>query len=153
MSDSNQVIIEPDTIETNITKSLEAPKLDPIYLSIANDHLAGKKVDELATIYGVSEDLVTSVIAKKEVEQYITGVLLSRGYAHRAKRLSLIDKVIDGKIQEAEETGVFSKRDLLDWMKFMSEEEKNMRPKEKQGPQVAIQVNNYEKLMGDLLSD
>jgi len=149
----NQVVIKTDTLESNLVKSLEAPKLDPIYLSIANDHMSGISVEDLSNMYDISQDLVTSIIAKKEVENYINGVLLTQGYVHRNKRLALINKVIDKKLEEAEETGVLSKKDLLDWLKHLKDEETSIRPKEKQGPAVAIQVNNYDKLMNDLLTD
>ena len=48
------------------------------------------------------------------------------------------------------ETGIYSKKDLLDWMKHLQEVEKDLKPKT-QGPAVAVQINNYDKLMRDLM--
>jgi len=134
-----------------LNKTLEAPALDPVVLALANDYLSGKGVNEIANEYGISEDRVTAVIEKKEVKNYIDSVFATQGYLNRIKRINLINSVIDQKIQEAVETGIYSKKDLLDWMKHLQEVETSLKPKTAQGPQVAIQVNNYDKLMKDLM--
>src|SRR5210317_20591 len=133
-----------------LNKTLEAPALDPVVLALANDYLSGKGVGELADEYGISEDRVTSVIEKKEVKNYIDSVFATQGYLNRIKRINLINQVIDQKIQEAVETGIYSKKDLLDWMKHLQEVETALKPKQS-GPAVAVQINNYDKLMKDLM--
>jgi len=119
-----------------LTKTLDAPPLDPVVLALANDYLAGKSV--------------TSVIEKKEVKAYIDSVFATQGYLNRIKRMNLINQVIDQKLQEAVETGIYSKKDLLDWMKHLQDIEIGMKPKTA-GPAVAVQINNYDKLMKDLM--
>ena len=133
-----------------LNRSLEAPPLDPVVLALANDYLSGKGVNEIADEYGISEDRGTAVIEKKEVKNYIDSVFATQGYLNRIKRINLINQVIDQKIQEAVETGIYSKKDLLDWMKHLQEVEKDLKPKT-QGPAVAVQINNYDKLMRDLM--
>ena len=133
-----------------LNRSLEAPPLDPVVLALANDYLSGKGVVEIADEYGITEDRVTAVIEKKEVKNYIDSVFATQGYLNRIKRINLINQVIDQKIQEAVETGIYSKKDLLDWMKHLQEVEKDLKPKT-QGPAVAVQINNYDKLMRDLM--
>ena len=133
-----------------LNRSLEAPPLDPVVLALANDYLSGKGVNEIADEYGISEDRVTAVIEKKEVKNYIDSVFATQGYLNRIKRINLINSVIDQKIQEAVETGIYSKKDLLDWMKHLQEVETSLKPKTT-GPQVAVQINNYDKLMRDLM--
>ena len=135
-----------------LNKTLEAPALDPVVLALANDYLSGKGVDEIASEYGITEDRVTAVIEKKEVKNYIDSVFATQGYLNRIKRINLINQVIDQKIQEAVETGIYSKKDLLDWMKDLQEVETSLKPKAAQGPQVAVQINNYDKFMKDLMS-
>ena len=135
-----------------LNKTLEAPALDPVVLALANDYLSGKGVEEIASEYGITEDRVTAVIEKKEVKNYIDSVFATQGYLNRIKRINLINQVIDQKIQEAVETGIYSKKDLLDWMKHLQEVEPSLKPKAAQGPQVAVQINNYDKLMKDLMS-
>ena len=133
-----------------LNRSLEAPPLDPVVLALANDYLSGKGVDEIAEEYGLPEDRVTAVIEKKEVRSYIDSVFATQGYLNRIKRINLINSVIDQKIQEAVETGIYSKKDLLDWMKHLQEVETSLKPKQT-GPAVAVQINNYDKLMKDLM--
>lgn len=138
------------TVEA-LNRTLEAPALDPVVLALANDYLSGKGVEEIASEYGISEDRVTAVIEKKEVKNYIDSVFATQGYLNRIKRINLINQVIDQKIQEAVETGIYSKKDLLDWMKHLQEVETSLKPKQPQGPAVAVQINNYDKLMKDLM--
>ena len=143
---SNNITTSVDALN----RTLEAPALDPVVLALANDYLSGKGVGEIADEYGISEDRVTAVIEKKEVKNYIDSVFATQGYLNRIKRINLINQVIDQKIQEAVETGIYSKKDLLDWMKHLQEVETALKPKQS-GPAVAVQINNYDKLMKDLM--
>ena len=145
-------LIQPTTTVEALNKTLETPPLDPVVLAIANDYLAGHDISKLSEEYGITEDRVTSVIEKKEVKSYIDSVFATQGYLNRIKRVALINRVIDQKIEEAMETGIYSKKDLLDWMKHLQEVETGLKPKNN-GPAVAIQVNNYDKLMKDLMND
>ena len=113
----------PTTTVQALNKTLEAPPLDPVVLAIANDYLAGKSVEEMSNEYAVSQDRITSVIEQKDVKSYIDNVFATQGYLNRVKRINLINQVIDQKIQDAVETGVYSKKDLLDWMKHLHEVE------------------------------
>ena len=145
-------LIQPTTTVEALNKTLETPPLDPVVLAIANDYLAGHDITKLSEEYGITEDRVTSVIEKKEVKSYIDSVFATQGYLNRIKRINLINRVIDQKIEEAMETGIYSKKDLLDWMKHLQEVETGLKPKNN-GPAVAIRVNNYDKLMKDLMND
>ena len=142
----------PITYSEQLNEPLAAPALDPTYLLVANDFLAGQSIDEIAKNHSLTMDQVTSIIENKEVKSYVDNVYLSQGYLNRQKRLSVINKVIDEKLQEAFESGVYSKKDLLDWMKLLNDMETSARPKRETG--VAVQINNnYDSLMKDLLGD
>lgn len=143
-------IISPSTTVDALNKVLEAPPLDPVILAIANDYLSGKSIDTIADEYGITPDRVTSVVEKREVKTYIDNVFATQGYLNRVRRIALINRVIDQKVQEAAETGIYSKKDLLDWMKHLAEVEETLKPSNK-GPAVAVQINNYDRLMKDLL--
>lgn len=136
--------------EDALNKNLEPANVDPVLLTIANSYLEGKDVMVIAEECNISVDRVVNALEKKEVKTYIDNVFLAQGYLHRAKRLNLINKVIEKKIEEAEETDVFTKKDLLDWLKHLHEIESAARPKEK-GPAVAVQINNYDKFMENIL--
>ena len=138
--------------EVALSDSLEAPAIDPVMLSIANESLAGKTIYQIAEDFSMPADIVTQVINKKEVETYINTVYLSQGFINRNKRMSLINKIIEAKWEEAQETLMYSKKDMLDWIKVLNEMDRDARPKPEQKPAVAIQVNNnYSDLMKDLL--
>ena len=129
---------------------METPSLDPILLSVANEFLGGTDVTEIADKFEISTDRVTQIVEKKEVKNYIDNVYLTQGYLNRIKRINIINSVIEQKLTEAVETGQYSKKDLLDWMKHLHEVETAARPKDK-GPTVAVQVNNYDSLMKEVL--
>lgn len=143
-------VTSPSTTVEALNRTLDAPALDPVVLAIANDYLSGKSIDTIANEYGISADRVTTVIEKREVKAYVDNVFATQGYLNRVRRIALINAVIDQKVQDAVETGIYSKKDLLDWMKHLAEVEASLKPQVK-GPAVAIQVNNYDRLMKDLL--
>ena len=143
-------ITSPSTTVEALNRTLEAPSLDPVVLAIANDYLSGKSIVTIADEYGISSDRVTAVIEKREVKAYIDNVFATQGYLNRVRRFALINNVIDQKVQEAVETGIYSKKDLLDWMKHLADVEATLKPQVK-GPAVAVQINNYDRLMKDLL--
>jgi hypothetical protein len=145
---ANKEVFSP---QKALKEQLEAPELDPIVLGVANDYLAGKSINEIAESYDVAPDVISSTLDKKEVKNYIDNVYLSQGFMSRFKRIDLINKIIEEKVQESLETGVLSKKDVFDYLKLLNDMEKEAKPKDK-GPGVAIQVNNnYENLMQDLL--
>ena len=147
---TSNVQLVPTTSVDALNKTLDTPPLDPVVLAIANDFLSGKSIEEMSDEYGVSQDRITSVVEKKEVKIYIDSVFATQGYLNRVKRINLINQVIDQKIADAVETGVYSNKDLLDWMRHLQEIESGLKPKQS-GPQVAVQINNYDKLMKDLM--
>ncbi len=141
------------TVEQALAESIKAPKLDPIILSVANMFIEGKNITVIAEEFDVPADIITNTLDKKEVKTYIETVYQSTGFMNRFKRLGLMNIVIEEKLKEAIEVGFHSKKDLLEWMKLMEVMDSNARPK-KEGPAVAIQVNNnYDKLVNDLLED
>ena len=144
-------IFSPTTTIEALNKTLDSPALDPVLLAIANDYLAGGDIDLIAHEYGISSDRVIAVIEKREVKAYIDGVYATQGYLNRFKRAGIINKVIDQKLEDALESGEFSKKDLLDWIKHAHDMEESSKPKQAAGPTTAIQINNYDKLMKDLL--
>lgn len=146
----NEIQIKESDI---IKKSLEAPPLDPLILEVANCILEGRNIQDIADEFSVPGDVITNIAEKKEVKAYINQVYLSEGYMNRIKRLKLMDTVINQKLEDALETGLYSKKDLLDWLKEYNVMEQNTKPKNTT-PAVAIQVNNnYENLMKDLAKD
>jgi hypothetical protein len=118
----------------------------------------------------LSENAVAETLNKREVKQYIDTVYLDTGYRNRNNIASLLDNIIASKLEEAEETGVYSKKDLSDLLslahKMRMDEIKAQTELEKAKGytiknQTNVQINesipfgqgNYGKLMEKLLSD
>ena len=150
---NKEVTVYENSPSSTLIKSLEAPALDPVILALANEHLAGKDYEELSREFGVNKDVVTQILNKKEVKSYIDTVFLNQGYLNRQKLSNLINQVVEAKVVDALESGEWSKKDLLDWLKFVQTISVETQGKEK-GPQVQVNVqNNYMKLMKELFSD
>ena len=142
------------TYSDNLNASLDAPEIDPQHMVIANEMLCGKSIPQISELTGLSNDQVTAIAERSEVRRYVDGVYMSQGYLNRVRRMQVINKVIDEKLAEAADTGVYSKRDLLEWLKLLNDMDRDSRPK---APTTAVQVNNhtnnYTNLMQDLLGD
>ena len=146
------------TLVDALNKTLEAPAVDPVLLQIANKYLQGQEIADIADELEVSRDRVVSILEKAEVKRYIDGVMSSQGYLNRVRRMDLINEVIEQKVAEARDTEMFSRKDLLDWLKHIAELEKDLQPKEAKqpaaGPAVAVQISNspnYDRLMGEII--
>ena len=142
------------TYSDNLNASLDAPEIDPQHMVIANEMLCGKSIPQISELTGLSNDQVTAIAERSEVRRYVDAVYMSQGYLNRVRRMQVINKVIDEKLAEAADTGVYSKRDLLEWLKLLNDMDRDSRPK---APTTAVQVNNhtnnYTNLMQDLLGD
>jgi hypothetical protein len=142
------------TYSDNLNASLDAPEIDPQHMVVANEMLCGRSIPDIANLTGLSNDQVTAIAERSEVRRYVDAVYMSQGYLNRVRRMQVINRVIDEKLAEAAETGVYSKRDLLEWLKLLNDMDRDSRPK---APTTAVQVNNhtnnYTNLMQDLLGD
>ena len=153
---SNEMIINaepggPIDLSDALNKALEAPQLDAVLLSIANDYLAGMDTGDISEQYGISRERVIAVLEAKDVKIYIDGVYQTSGFLNRFKRLALVNKVIESKIADALAAGGdYSDKDILDWLKLLNDMDKTANPKQTRAT-VAVQVNNYDKLMNDLI--
>lgn len=147
-------VVKYDSASNALMESLEAPPLDPRVLSIANKSLSGESPQEIAEEFDLPADVVSQVLEKPEVKNYVRQVYLTQGYLNRSKRLKIINNVIDSKLAEAAETGQYSKKDLYDWIKLLHDMERDTTPKERSGNTVAVQVNNnYENLINDIFNN
>jgi len=147
---SKDIINITSQSENALVKSLEGKPLDPILLGVANEYLKNTSINDIADQFATTTDVIVKVLDKKDVKSYIEGVYLTQGYMDRFKRMDIINKVINQKLEEALMTDTYSKKDLHDWLKLINQMEDAVRGKDR-GPTVAVQVNNnYENLMKDL---
>lgn len=88
--------------------------LPPETFEVANDYLLTNSIAQTADNLGISPDQAQSILARPEAKNYISQVYFDQGYRNRNKLGALLDRVIDAKIQEAEETEILTSKDLVD---------------------------------------
>jgi ATP-dependent exoDNAse (exonuclease V) beta subunit len=128
----------------------------PESLEVANVYLETGDIQSTADNLGLPLETVTRVLNEKQVKDYINQVYLDTGYRNRFKLTTLLDEMIESKLEEAKEFGHYTKADLLDLMKF-SHQLRMDQAKIEQTHQTNVQINefggggNYNALMEKLL--
>ena len=145
----------------------EITTISPEGIEVANTYLQYGNIREVCNYLCVSEDKVVAILNKREVKQYIDTVYLDMGYRNRNNLASVMDDMIASKLEEAVETGIYSKKDLADLLqmahKMRMDEIKAQAELEKATTdrnQTNVQINegipfgqgNYGKLMEKLLN-
>ncbi len=132
-------------------------KLAPEGFDIANAYLEYGSVEEVATALQIPRHEVAAVLTRKDVKDYIDGIYLDMGYRNKNKLGALLDKMIDAKIKEAEETEVLTSKDLFDLIS-LAHKMRMDEIKATQAPQIGTNINvaqfgegNYGKLMDKLM--
>jgi hypothetical protein len=148
--------------------SKELTTISPEGLEIAQAYLQFGNIKAVTELLHVPEEKVVAVIARREVKKYIDEVYLDAGFRNRNNIASVMDEIIECKLEEARESQVFSNKDLVDLMQIvhkMRMDEINAQAKADASStniknQQNIQVNsqpfaqgNYGSLIKDLLKD
>jgi len=145
-------------------------KMSPEGLEIANSYLEHGSIPAVCDTLGVTEHEVAEVLNKREIKQYIDTVFLDTGDRNRFKLSETLDLLIEKKLEEAEETQIYTNKDMADLLalahKMRIEEMKAQIDLEKAKAgniknQVNIQDNsgipfgqgNYGQLLKKLLKD
>lgn len=148
----------------------EITQISPEGLEVANAYLQFGNIRAVCEYMHVSENQVVEVLNKREVKKYIDTVYLDMGYRNKNNIANVLDDMIASKLEEAQETGVYSSKDLADLLQMahkmrmdeikaqtelLKAETTNIRN------QTNVQINdaalpfgqgNYGKLMEKLLS-
>jgi hypothetical protein len=147
-----------------------ATKMSPEGLEIANSYLEHGSIPAVASKLRVSQNEVTDILNKREIKQYIDTVFLDTGYRNRFKLSETLDMLIEKKLEESEETQIYTNKDMADLIqmahKMRMEEIKAQTEMEKAKAQtVKTQVNiqdnsgtpfgqgNYGELIKKLMKD
>lgn len=147
----------------------ELTTISPEGLEVANSYLMFGNIKGVCEHLQVAEYEVIEVLNKREVKKYIDTVYLDMGYRNKNNIGSLLDDMIASKLEEAQESGVYSSKDLADLLqmahKMRIDEIKAQTDLEKaQGGNIKNQTNvqineavpfgqgNYGKLMEKLLN-
>lgn len=127
--------------------------LSPEVSAIADTYVAlGQDADATAKALNLTKAAVIAVVNTKEASSYISSVYFSSGYLNKTKFFSVMEKLIDKKLEEMEESEMGSSADILELMQAMHKmkmDELKLEIKKAElenaknaKPGVAIQVNN-----------
>jgi len=92
--------------------------ISPENLTIANAYLEFGGAAEAAMSLGITPREVTDTIEKGEIKRYIDAIYLDSGYRNRFKLAEVMDKLLDMKLEEMDETEMGSKKDILEVLAF-----------------------------------
>jgi len=95
-----------------------ATKMSPEGLEIANAYLEKGTIPAVCAKLGVTENEVTEVLNKREIKQYIDTVFLDTGYRNRFKITETLDMLIEKKLEESEETEIYTNKDMADLLQM-----------------------------------
>jgi hypothetical protein len=122
-----------------LTTELQERQINPIFVPVVNDYLAGRDIGDIAAAHGLDVMEVSLILEKPEIQNYCTQTIMSMGYLGRLKRVDLINKVVAKIVEDAEENEApYSNKDLLDWVKVLQKEWEINKSK---APAPTVQVN------------
>ena len=150
--------------------SKEVTTISPEGLEIANSYLQFGNIRAVCELLQVRENTVVEALNKREVKKYIDTVYLDVGFRNKNNISSALDEIIASKLEEAQESGVYSSKDLADLLqiahKMRMDEIKAQADAEKANTtnirtQNNVQINaevpfgqgNYGELMKKLLKE
>ena len=147
----------------------EVTAISPEGMEVANSYLTLGNIKGVCEYLCVPESKVVDILNRMEVKKYIDTVYLDTGYRNKNNIGSLLDEMIESKLEEAQDSGVYSSKDLADLLqmahKMRMDEIKAQADIEKASAsniknQTNVQINegvpfgqgNYGKLMDKLLN-
>jgi hypothetical protein len=92
----------------------ETLRISPEALEVANSYLQLQDLQKVAADLDMPVDMVTTMLAKREVKAYIDNVFMNVGFNNQFKLRGAMDALIAQKFQELDEAGVGSGKDIAD---------------------------------------
>jgi hypothetical protein len=96
----------------------ELTTISPEGLDIANCYLQYGNIRAVSEYLQVPESNIAEILNKREVKKYIDTIYLDMGYRNKNNIGSLLDEMIASKLEEAQESGVYSSKDLADLLQM-----------------------------------
>lgn len=100
----------PTTVPANTPA--EVLNISPENLEVANAYLQNPNILAVAEELEITPDLVTQIMARREVKAYIDQIFLNLGFNNRFKLSSLMDTIITKKLQDLDEADAGSTKDI-----------------------------------------
>lgn len=135
---------------------MDLVKIAPEELQVVETYLTlDSNVANAANTLGIPRDRVQQIIARPHIKAYLKGVYMEQGYLNAGRLSSLLEEMIESKLEEARVDEVYTKADLLDLLKFAASLRRDLSKEDApQTPstQTNIQINTgYDKLLNRLL--
>ena len=96
----------------------EVTTISPEGLEVANAYLQFGNIRAVCEMLAVPENQVVELLNKREVKKYIDTVYLDMGYRNKNNIATVLDEMIQSKLEEAKETGVYPSKDLADLLQM-----------------------------------
>ena len=127
--------------------------IQPEIAAVADSYVAMDfDLDKTAKALNMDKRAVLAIIDSKEASAYISRIYFNTGYLNKSKFFSVMEKLIDKKLEEMEESEMGSSADILELMQAMHKmkmdelklelKRAEIEQASKAKPGVAIQVNN-----------
>lgn len=129
-------------------------RLTPEELDIASAYLSLGSAEAVASEFSLPISRVSEILSRPDAQNFINQIYLDQGYRNRHKLGSLLDKMIESKLIEAEESGMYTTKDLYDLISLahkITMDNAKLNQSQQPPSQTNIQVNNnYGSLMEKL---
>ena len=152
--------------ESNVT-AISSPETDfhmsPEMLEVTAAYLQCSDIGETADALNIPKEKVSYYLNKPEARRFIDTIFLEQGYINRHKIQGVLDKIIEMKLEEMEESEIGSNKDILDILAFahkvgedvrkgIRETEKTVAPTNQFNTQINADFgDNYSSLMSKLI--
>lgn len=131
----------------------------PEVFEVTTEYVKTLSIDETAKALDMPRQIIVEILEKKESKRFIDAIFLEQGYLNRNRLNDIMTQIIDQKLEEMEETGLGSNKDILEILKFahqMRMDHQKAAKDEQPGQQVNIQQNfggdNYNKLLQKIVT-
>jgi hypothetical protein len=138
----------------------ETVKISPEALEVANAYLQLNDARAVAQELDLDPEIVTNLLARREVKSYIDSVFFDSGYNNRFLMRRAMDALIKQKFSELEESQTGSTKDIAELlqmshkmsMDLMDREIQLAKAQQATGPQKQVNVQINEGLDGSKYS-
>ena len=137
--------------------------MSPEMVEITTTYLQCSDIGDTALALNIPKEKVSYYLNKPEARRFIDTIFLEQGYINRHKIQSVLDEVIELKLEEMRDSEIGSNKDILDILAFAhkvgEDVRKGIRETEKVSApttQTNVQINgefgeNYSSLMSKLI--
>lgn len=94
----------------------EILQISPEALEVANCYLQHQDIGKVSDELGVSRDVVSQYLDKREVRAYVDSVFKDLGFNNKFKVRELLDAIIKKKLEDMDEAGTGSSKDIIEIM-------------------------------------